>query len=282
MWADETGLLAAWAGRLLGIPVIVSILGGELVGLRDIHYGLQRSRFSRWIVGQALHGANRVIVPSGYVQTLLNASGYHVPAEKQVRLTLGVDAARFTPSKTLTSAGRLIHVGSLIPVKDQPTLLRALALLEPDITLDIIGTGAEQERLQTLARKLGINERVRFVGAVAHPELPAYYQQAAVHVLSSRHDASPLTALEAAACGLPTVSTAVGTVPDHPALGVTVPVGDAPALAAGVQALLDNPQRRAAAGRDARAWVEQELTIEHTAERLRALYAELAQQKAGT
>src|SRR5690606_30167599 len=88
MWADETGLLAAWAGRLLGIPIIVSILGGELVGLRDIDYGLQRSRFSRWVVGQALHGANRVIVPSGYVQTLLNASGYHVPAEKQVRLTL--------------------------------------------------------------------------------------------------------------------------------------------------------------------------------------------------
>ncbi len=48
MWADETGLVAAWAGRQLGIPVVVSILGGELVGFREITYGLQRSRFSRW------------------------------------------------------------------------------------------------------------------------------------------------------------------------------------------------------------------------------------------
>ena len=95
-------------------------------------------------------------------------------------------------------------------------------------------------------------------------------------VLTSRHEASPLAILEAAACGLPVVSTSVGTLPDYPSLGVSVPVGDASALAAAVQALLDDPARREALGRSARATVERELSIKVTAEKLRMLYQELA------
>ena len=119
MWADETGLIAAWAGRRIGVPVVVSILGGELVGLRDIGYGLQLSRFSRWIVGQALGGADRVIVPSAYIRRLLRETGYRVPDEKIVSITLGVDTERFTPADSPGDARRLIHVASLVPVKDQ-------------------------------------------------------------------------------------------------------------------------------------------------------------------
>jgi hypothetical protein len=70
MWADETGLIAAWAGRWLTIPVVVSVAGGELVGFDDIGYGLQRSVFSRWTVRQALTGADRVVVACSYIRRL--------------------------------------------------------------------------------------------------------------------------------------------------------------------------------------------------------------------
>ena len=273
MWADETGLIAGWAGRRLAIPVVVSILGGELVGLRDIGYGLQRSAFSRWIVRQALAQVTRVIVPSVYVRRL--AASHSVPDEKIVSITLGVDLERFIPAALPPDSNRLIHIASLVPVKDQATLLRAFALLNPRATLDILGEGSERATLEALARDLGISQRIRFVGAVAHPDLPPYYQQAALNLLTSRHETIAMTTLEAAACAVPTVSTNVGIVPDFPSLGLSVPVGDAPALAHAVQSLLDDPQRRTALGHAARETVERELSIQITAERLRALYQEL-------
>lgn len=274
MWADETGLVAVWAGRQLGIPVVVSVLGGELVSLREIDYGLQRSRFSRWIVGQALR-ADRIIVPGSYIRSLIVQAGYHVPASKIVTLTLGVDAKAFTPASTPANAQHLIHVASLVPVKDQVTLLNAFALLDPRTTLDILGTGTEQATLEALAAELHIADRVRFLGAVAHPELPAHYQRASVAVLSSRHEAGALATLEAAACELPVVSTDVGIVRDYPAIGVTVPAADPTALARAIQALIDDPAHRQALAQSARATIEHELTIQRTAATLRGLYAEL-------
>ncbi len=274
MWADETGLIAGWAGKRLGIPVVVSILGGELVGLHDIGYGLQRSRFSRWVVQQALRHATRIITPSVYVRRLV--ATHSVPDAKIASITLGVDIARFTPPAHPPETYRLLHVASLVPVKDQATLLRAFSLLDQRTTLDVLGEGSERTRLEALAHELTVHQRVRFLGAVSHPDLPRHYQQAALNLLSSRHETIAMTTLEAAACAVPTVSTNVGIVPGYPALGVSVPVGDVPALAQAIQSLLDDPERRAALGHSARQTAENELSIQHTAERLRALYRELA------
>jgi glycosyltransferase involved in cell wall biosynthesis len=273
MWADETGLIAGWAGRRLGIPVVVSILGGELVGLRDIGYGHQRSAFSRWIVGQALRHASRVIVPSVYVRRL--AAAHSVPDDKLVSVTLGVDAERFTPPATSPNPYHMIHAASLVPVKDQATLLRAFSLLDPRTTLDILGEGSERATLESLAHELGISERVHFLGAIAHPDLPRHYQQAALNLLSSRHETIAMTTLEAAACAVPTVSTDVGIVPDYPSLGLSVPVGDSRALAHAIQSLLNDPERCSALGHSARITVERELSIQFTSDRLRTIYVEL-------
>ncbi len=273
MWADETGLIAAWAGRRLGVPVVVSVLGGELVDLRDIGYGLQRSAFSRWIVRQSLSGADRVIVPSGTVRRLLD--GWNVPAEKLVPITLGVDAARFTPAAEPAELYRLIHVASLVPVKDQALLLRAFALLDARATLDIVGDGTERASLEALAADLGVGGRIRFVGSVPHTDLPAYYRRAALHLMTSRHETICLSVLEAAACGLPSVGTAVGILPDYPALGVAVPSRNPQALADAIQALLADPAQRATLGESARATVAGELSIQTTAAKLREVYQEL-------
>lgn len=273
MWADETGLITAWAGRWLRVPTVVSILGGELVGLRDIGYGLQLSAFSRWVVGQAL-AADRVIVPSDYVRRLIVQAGYDVPEQRLRNGVLGVDTALFAPDDTPGDPYRLINVASLLPVKDQATLLRALARLD-GVKLDIVGDGPERAGLESLAAELGIADRVNFLGAVAHTDMPAYYRRAALKVLCSRHEILAMATLEAAACGLPVVSTAVGTLPDFPSIGVTVPVGDDAALAAAIQELLDNPAQRAALGQSARATVVERFSLERTTAELRALYREL-------
>lgn len=277
MWADETGLIAAWAGRWLGIPVVVSIAGGELVGFDELGYGLQRSAFSRWIVGQALNGADCVIAACTYARDLITQAGYNIPADKIRTITLGIDADIFTPpnSNQLPTETKLIHAASLVGVKDQATLLRALARLEDHITLDIIGTGPKENHLRNLAEELGITQRVHFLGKVEHLNLPAHYQQAALNILCSRHEGLGMVTLEAAACGIPTVGTAVGLLPDYPDLGVSVPVGDDVALAHAINNLLTDKQKRIELGQSARKLVEEHFTIEETVRQFRALYAEL-------
>ncbi len=276
MWADETGLLAVWAGRWLGIPSVVSIAGGELIGLDDIAYGLQRSRFSRWVVGQALR-ADCVTAACAYVRQLIVRCGYEVPDKRLRTVVLGVDPAVFHPADNpdQPTEHRLIHVASLVGVKDQATLLRALARLPASVNLDIVGTGPEEMRLRTLATTLGIADRVRWVGAAQHLDLPHWYRQAALNLLTSRHEGLGMVTLEAAACGVPTISTAVGLLPDVPELGLTVPVGDDAALAAAIETLLHHPGQRLALGQSALKAVRERFTIQHTVEQFRAIYAEL-------
>ncbi len=274
MWADETGLIAAWAGRLLNIPVIVSIAGGELVGFNELDYGLQRSAFSRWTVGQALYGADRVIAACSYAKGLIAQAGYHISEEAVRIIPLGVDADVFVPSKVPIAPNHLIHAASLVSVKDQATLLRAIAHLD-NVTLDIVGEGPEREKLMALAVELGISKKVNFVGNIPHLAMPSFYQRAALHVLTSRHEGLGMVTLEAAACGIPTVSTAVGIVPDSPELGVSVPVGDDAALATEIRYLLGQPERRAALAKSAYTLAHEKFSIQQTAQNFREVYEKL-------
>jgi glycosyltransferase involved in cell wall biosynthesis len=261
MWADETGAIAVWAGKILKIPLVVSVLGGELARVKG--YGLQHSPFSRWLVGQAMQ-ADKVLVACSYLEKLVQV---RYPAKIE-RLVLGVDTERFQPKPDMRKPNHLIHAASLLPVKDQATLLRALARLPRDFTLDIVGEGSERPKLETLAKNLKISERLRFCGAVAYPEMPTYFQKASLHVLSSLHEGLGMVTLEAAACGIPTVSTAVGIVPDYPELGIAVPLGDDAAMAAAILQALETPF-------DTRKVIEAGLTIPQTVEALLTLYRNL-------
>lgn len=286
MWADETGLIAAWAGRWLDVPVVVSIAGGELARLDDISYGLQRGAFSRWTVRQALEGADRVVVACSYIHQLIIEASLKIEADKIRTIALGVDTEVFHPAflplhefgEGIGGRGNthhLIHVASLVGVKDQATLLRAFARLKTPATLNILGTGPQHNPLQTLAAQLGISEQVNFIGGVGHLDLPRHYQKATLNILSSRHEGLGMVTLEAAACGIPTVSTAVGLLPDHPSMGVSVPVGDDGALAAAIETLLADDQRRTNLAQSAYETFQTQFTIQHTVEQFRRLYTEL-------
>lgn len=249
IWADETGALTYELGTWLHIPSFVTVTGGELVYFSEIDYGLQGGRFQRWLVRQALH-VDQVIAPSRIQAELIEKIA---PEAKVSVVPFGVDTDLFSLTETKPHPLRLIAAGSLIPIKNHMLLLRAFAQLKtPNVQLEIAGEGYLQPQLEQLARELQITDRVFFAGKVDHGELPAHFQQADLHILTSTHEGFGLVNIEAAACGLPTVGFKVGVVPELAAHGAAVIVENSiEALTTAIDKLLQDDQRRQEMGQAA-------------------------------
>jgi glycosyltransferase involved in cell wall biosynthesis len=264
-WATESGLLAAIGGRMLRVPTVVSLAGGELVALHDIGYGDQRIAWERLKVAASLRLATRVTAGSQQLQALATRR-----LRRFVHLApLGVDVALFQPT-VREATQRVVHVGALVPVKDQATMLRAFSLVRgaaPEACLEVIGGGPLEQSLRRLAADLGLDRKVCFRGEIDHAALPSVYHGAGACVISSRHEAQCMVALEAAACGVRVVGTRIGVLPEvTPAV---VPVRDPVALAGALAASLDGGLSAAESTEIVRA----RFSLDACADGFRALYA---------
>ena len=252
-WATPGGALAAVAGKLLFRPVLLHLAGGELVALPAIDYGGRRTPRGRMLVRLALWGAARVTAASPTI--IAEAAALGVAVEP---LILGVDLERWPvslPRRRTGSPARLIHVASLNRVKDQGTLLRAMARLRRcnvEFHLDVVGEDTLHGEMHGLAKTLGLREHVTFRGFLPHLELRPLLLQADLLVLSSLHEGGEVVTLEAAAAGVPAVGTEVGHIAAwSPEAAVAVPVGDDEGLAGAVMALLTDENRRLAIANEA-------------------------------
>jgi glycosyltransferase involved in cell wall biosynthesis len=279
-WATESGLLATVAGRLLRVPTLVSLAGGELVALRDINYGDQRIAWERLKVAASLRWASGVAAGSRQLAAMADArlSAQGPGRQRPVHIApLGVDLKLFSPATERPAdlprieAPRLVHVGALTPVKDQAALLRALACVRRagvPATLDIVGSGPLGSRLRRQSSELGLDGSVRFRGEIDHAELPSVYRAARALVMASRHEAQCMVGVEAAACGTPVVGTRVGVIPDL--TRAVAAVGDVDGLAAAIATRLSAPAA-ASSVKEVRAT----FGLEVCANRFRDLYASL-------
>lgn len=143
--------------------------------------------------------------------------------------------------------------GRLVPIKDIGTLLGAIARV-PGVHLALLGDGEERAALEARTAALGLRDRVHFTGW--WHDMPAALADIDVAVLSSLNEGTPVTLIEAAACGRPAVATDVGGVRSVVVDGVTglvVPPSDPAALAGAIEAVLGDPARAAAMGAAGRA-----------------------------
>jgi glycosyltransferase involved in cell wall biosynthesis len=288
LWADEPGFVAVTVARLLRVPAIVSVMGGELVALRDIGYGGRLAMSNRLLSRVALRGATRLTAASA--QPIRLARQFMQPAHRSriARLVWGIDPCLFQregPRFELAGERSVLHVGSLVRIKDQATLLRAIARVretESEIHLHVMGDGPLRGHLTRQVQDLGLTSCVTFHGHVDRRELAAYYRAADVVAVSSLYEAQLVVALEAALCGTPIVGTAVGLVAEFaPEAAVAVPVGDDRGLAAAIRAVLV-PGAGAKLGMAARRLVESDYIAANTAERLIAMYGGSASSEAAT
>jgi glycosyltransferase involved in cell wall biosynthesis len=272
-WANNPGFLATRAARALGIPAVVSLAGGELAALPDIGYGGQLHFRERLKTARALRRAARVTAASGPMVEAARAHGVEAAL-----VPLGVPRESFAEPLPHEAAPRLLLVGSLNRVKDVPTALKAFRRVVdtlPAAHLDVVGEDVLGGEVPRGASELGLSQHVTFHGFLPGSALLPFYRRADLLVHASRHEAGPLVVLEAAACRVPAVGTAVGHVRElAPDAAWDVPVGDDAALAAGILALLADVPRRKAMGDAARTWAKAH-DADATAVAFERIYAEV-------
>ncbi|HET7204619.1 MAG TPA: glycosyltransferase family 4 protein [Steroidobacteraceae bacterium] len=277
IWSGASGTVAVTAAGLLRLPSLIHVAGVELIALPDIACGGRLRWRGRLREAMNLRGASMITAASSPMVQSVASLGCTA-----VRVPLGVDSDTWPPRPPHRRAGtgpaRLIHVASLNAVKDQQTLLRAMAVLAAagiDFRLDIVGEDTLGGKLQVLSQELGLASRVRFLGFQTRRQLRPLVESADLLVVSSRHEAGPMAVLEAAALGVPTVGTCVGHIAEWaPSAAVSVGIGDWNELAASVRRLVEDEELRLRVARQAwqRATAED---ADYTASRFQALYGEL-------
>jgi len=271
------GYGVGWASRKLGVPYLVYVYGGDLLRerMKARHSELKR-RTSRWILGNAAG----VVAISKWSEQLASDVMNEVGVEKPPPIgtfDLGTDPVRFSPSHDTGALRRrwgvgdaplILTVARLVPHKGQDMGIRALATLGrdfPDLRYIIVGEGHDEQRLRTLAKELGVSDRVGFVGAMRDDELPEAYATSTIYLGASRVDKEinaegfGIAFVEAGASGIPSVAGDSGGVRSavrDGETGIVVPPTELEAISDAIRSLLLNPDRRKKMGRAGRHAVE--------------------------
>lgn len=216
------------------------------------------TRFAKRLL---LRRYGRVVCVSQYVAECLADQGVWSNLVSELHF---VNTQRFCPDDeergqiraqlNISSEFVLLGLGQLIPEKGFHVALQALAELPPHVVLWLVGKGPEEASLRAILAKLGLGERVRFLGQQRHVQ--PYLRGADCVVCPSLWaEAAGLVNIEAQACGTPVIASRIGGIPeyvDDGQTGLLFPPGDAAGLAQCVRKLLDDPAHHQGLSRAAR------------------------------
>jgi glycosyltransferase involved in cell wall biosynthesis len=172
----------------------------------------------------------------------------------------------------------IIYVGRLIGLKGVKTLLKAAATIPKKYRVKILlaGDGEERIKLEELSRRLNLEREVLFAGFVPHQEIPRHYSISRLAVFPSVADeAFGISVCEAMACGLPTIGTRVGGIPEiieDGRTGFLVAPREEEELAGTIEKLILDPRLCRKVGKRAVEWVSRVFTWERVVDRLMGVY----------
>jgi glycosyltransferase involved in cell wall biosynthesis len=210
--------------------------------------GLKDRLLFKTQVPRSARSADRVLTGSEWTKRDL-VERYELPDERIVVTPYGVDPA-FRPDGPRVDGHYALFVGAIQPRKGPLTAVEALALVNSDLRLLLIGPEKRgADRVREAVDRLGLGQRVDWKGHVELTELATLYRGAAVLVFPSRYEGFGLPVLEAMASGTPVVATTAGAIPEVAGdAAVLVEPEDPTALAGGIERALADRERLVAAG----------------------------------
>jgi glycosyltransferase involved in cell wall biosynthesis len=264
------GLLLTLA-RALGVPTLLHLHAAEIMLLYP-----RLGWWARAAMRAVFRGAGVcVVLGEPWRAWLCDEVG--VAAARIVVLRNGVAVPAARRSVQAARVFTFLFLGNLLARKGLPDLLHALAAprLAGSAWRLVVAGGGDATSLRRLALGLNIDSQVNFAGWLDRAATDAALADADALVLPSRHEALPLVLLEAAAMGVPVITTPVGAIPElfcDDLSALFVAPGDREALAAALYRLLTDPVCRARLSRNGRALYQREFTMPPFAAALRGLY----------
>ncbi|GAA0428501.1 hypothetical protein Acor_71300 [Acrocarpospora corrugata] len=255
------GRAAVAAARRGGVPVVATnhFMPDNLfqfahipARLRDQVGALAWRDFSR-----VFARADHVTTPTPIAAGLLTGKGFRREVEP---VSCGIDLRRFRPQPRAWARKRfdvperptILFVGRLDEEKRLEELVRALPLVlnQVDAQVVLVGSGNRRESLERLAARIGVGDRVRFLGFVPDAELPQVYSVADVFAMPGVAELQSIATLEAMASGLPVVAADAMALPHLiDGNGFLFRPGEVPELAAHLVTILSDAELRASMGR---------------------------------
>ena len=294
--------MSAWASaraaRRLSIPLLVTF--HALGSVKRRYQGpADTSPLNRIRVELAVAGAADRIVATA-TEEVRELALLGIPSGKVSVVPCGVDLEHFTPGPTPNARQstperrhryRLLSVGRLVPRKGYDIIIEALTRL-PETELLIAGGARgddatpepEHDRLVATAERLEVADRVRLIGQVARTDMPDLLRSSDLVVCSPWYEPFGIVPLEAMACGVPVVASAVGGMVDtviDSVTGALVPARDPVALAEAIGPLLASPGRRAELARAGLERVRSRYSWDRVAADTADVYQQVVRQGAG-
>ncbi|HKU65493.1 MAG TPA: glycosyltransferase family 4 protein [Rhizomicrobium sp.] len=243
------GVAAVWLGAEFNLPVVITARGTDINLIPDY------PRPRRLILDAAQKAAALITVCQALKERLVELGA---PASKITVLRNGVDLEKFhikdrdaLRSKFGVSGLVLASVGLLIERKGHHLVIEALKQV-PDATLLLAGSGPDRPILEELAARLGVQDRVRFLGSVDQKSLCDVYNCADISILASSREGWANVLLESMACGTPVLGSAVWGTPEviaAPEGGLLLKNRDAESIGSGIHQLRKAMPDRAATRR---------------------------------
>jgi len=222
----------------------------------------------------AVRGADLVIAAS-------RAVALAIPNLKPIVVHAGVESRReFRADDTTPRTATVIGAACrLVPLRGLVDLIRAVAMLcldFPTLRLEIAGSGPQREGLEREVGRLGLTDRVRFLGW--QRDLGPIFRSWDIFAMPSLEEGLGMAGLEAMAEGLPVVATSVGGLPEVVEDGQTgylVPPSDVMALSGRLRLLILDPKRRQAMGAAGRERARNHFSVDRMVREIAAIYDSL-------
>lgn len=251
---DRVNRTALLARRLSGVETRAAVRVGTTVSINLSRRGWLHRKMQYFSIRRIYPWADVIITPSrGAADDLARIAGVSRERIRVLPSPVGSDDAEKLAAEPVDhpwfkdphGPPVVLGVGELCARKDFSTLIKAFALVRRDISarLVILGKGRRRERLEALARDLGIESDVSMPGFVSNPY--SYMSRASVFVLSSICEGAPVVLMEALSLGVPVASTdcpsGPGEILRNGRYGPLVPVGSVESLAREIRNTLENP-----------------------------------------